>query len=247
MFDLSGRTALVTGSSRGIGRAIALALAERGARVAVHGRASSAGLDEIARELGGVALTGDLGRVDDARELAERAHEALGRLDILVNNAGIVSPARADDVDAAMWSQTLDVNLRGAFFAAQAAARFMRNQRHGRMVSISSQAAEVAIPGYVPYGVSKAGLNALTKHLAAEWASDGITVNCVAPAFVRTELTDEVFRAMPDLYEDQLRRVPVRRMCEPEEVAAAVLYLCSDEAGFTTGEVLHVDGGYLAE
>jgi 2-deoxy-D-gluconate 3-dehydrogenase len=238
---------LVTGSSRGIGRAIAIALAQRGARVAAHGRTPSAALEQTSRELVGVAITGDLARIDAARAVVEQAHEALGGLDILVNNAGLVAPLPADEVDAETWDRTLDVNLKGAFFAAQTAARFMRVHRHGRIVSVSSQAAEVAIPEYAPYGVSKAGLNALTKHLAAEWAADGITVNCVAPAFVRTELTDEVFRALPDLYEDQLRRVPLRRMCEPEEVAAAVVYLCSDEAGFTTGEILHVDGGYLAE
>ena len=122
----------------------------------------------------------------------------------------------------------------------------MRENSFGRIINISSQGGEVAIPTYVHYGVSKAGLNVMTRYLAVEWAPHGITVNTVAPAFVRTDLTAEVFRQLPDLYEDQLARVPKRRMCEPEEVAAAVLYLASNEADFTTGEVLHVDGGYLA-
>jgi 2-deoxy-D-gluconate 3-dehydrogenase len=197
--------------------------------------------------VGGVAVTGDLGDVDQARLLVERAFEHLGRLDILVNNAGMVTPMAADEVDSDTWDRIIAVNLRGAFFASQTAARFMRANHYGRIVSISSQAAEAAIPGYIPYGISKAGLNLMTTYLASAWAADGITVNCVAPAFVRTELTAEVFRALPDLYEDQLARVPMRRMCEPDEVAAAVLYLCSEEAGFTTGEILHTDGGYLTE
>jgi NAD(P)-dependent dehydrogenase (short-subunit alcohol dehydrogenase family) len=247
VFDLTGRTALVTGSSRGIGRAIALSLAAAGARTVTHGHHPSEALERTSQEVGGVAVTGDLGDVDQARLVVECAFEHLGRLDILVNNAGIVTPMAADDVDPDTWDRIIAVNLRGAFFAAQTAARYMRANHYGRIVSISSQAAEAAIPGYIPYGVSKAGLNLLTTYLASAWAADGITVNCVAPAFVRTELTAEVFRALPDLYEDQLARVPVRRMCEPDEVAAAVLYLCSEEAGFTTGEILHTDGGYLTE
>ena len=145
-----------------------------------------------------------------------------------------------------LWDSVIDVNLRAAFFCAQAASMHMRKNGFGRIINISSQGGEVAIPTYVHYGVSKAGLNVMTRYLAVEWAAHGITVNAVAPAFVRTDLTAEVFRQLPDLYEDQLARVPKRRMCEPEEVAAAVLYLASAEADFTTGEVLHVDGGYLA-
>jgi NAD(P)-dependent dehydrogenase (short-subunit alcohol dehydrogenase family) len=149
-------------------------------------------------------------------------------------------------MDEATWDAVVDVNLRSAFFCAQAASRHMRANGFGRIVNISSQGGEVAIPTYVHYGVSKAGLNVMTRYLAVEWAPFGITVNSVAPAFVRTDLTAEVFRRLPDLYEDQLARVPKRRMCEPEEVAAAVLYLASAAADFTTGEILHVDGGYLA-
>jgi len=201
----------------------------------------------MAGRVDGPALAGDVGVVSDARAVIDEAVAQLGRLDILVNNAGFVEPMSADVVTEENWERTLAVNLRGAFFAAQAAAGHMRLAKYGRIVNISSQGAEVAIDGYLSYGVSKSGLNIMTKYLASEWASDGITVNCVAPAFVRTDLTAEVFRLRPSLYEDQIRRVPVRRMCEPEEVGAAVVYLSSSEAGFVTGEILHVDGGYLTE
>ena len=250
-FDLSGRAALVTGSSRGIGRAIAHALAEAGATVAVHGRSNSDALQTAHAEVAALApkaavVVGDLIDSASARRIVDTAAEELGRLDILVNNAGLVVPRTADEMDEETWDAVVGINLRAAFFCAQAASRHMRLNGFGRIINISSQGGEVAIPTYVHYGVSKAGLNVMTRYLAVEWAPHGITVNAVAPAFVRTDLTAEVFAQLPDLYDDQLSRVPKRRMCEPAEVAAAVLYLASHEADFTTGEVLHVDGGYLA-
>jgi NAD(P)-dependent dehydrogenase (short-subunit alcohol dehydrogenase family) len=250
-FDLSGRVALVTGSSRGIGRAIARMLGEAGATVAVHGRTETEELEAARAEVASVApratsVAGDLVESDNARRIVDSLAEELGRLDILVNNAGLVLPRSADEMDEATWDSVIAVNLRSAFFCAQAASRHMRTNGFGRIINISSQGGEVAIPTYVHYGVSKAGLNVMTRYLAVEWAPHGITVNAVSPAFVRTDLTAEVFAQLPDLYEDQLGRVPKRRMGEPEEVAAAVLYLASSEADFTTGEILHVDGGYLA-
>jgi len=251
MFDFSQRKVLVTGSSRGIGRAIVDAFSARGAAVAFHARKESDDLSDAVRAVqqdGGTAIvvTGDLRDPTIAPALVDAAAEQLGGLDVLVNNAGYVVPQTADEVDLETWRSVLDVNLTSAFFCAQAAARHMREDGFGRIVNISSQGAEVAIPSYVHYGVSKAGLNIMTRYLAVEWAPDGITVNTVAPAFVRTDLTAKVFAELPDLYEEQLQRVPKRRMCTPEEVAAAVIYLTSQEADFTTGEVLHVDGGYLA-
>jgi NAD(P)-dependent dehydrogenase (short-subunit alcohol dehydrogenase family) len=246
VFDLSGQAALVTGSSRGIGRAIAAALAEAGAGVVVHGRAPSDELKQSADEAGALAVVGNLSEARVAERIVAEAHERLGRLDVLVNNAGSVVPQAADELVEANWHAVLDVNLKAAFLCARAASFVMRKHKYGRIVNISSQAADAAVPSYVHYGVSKAGLNALTRYLAVEWAPLGITVNAVAPAFVRTEMAERVFADLPELYDDQLARVPVRRMCEPREVAAAVLYLSSREAGFTTGTILHVDGGYLA-
>jgi NAD(P)-dependent dehydrogenase (short-subunit alcohol dehydrogenase family) len=247
----AGRRALVTGSSRGIGRACALRLASGGAAVAVHGRTDSDSLRETAQELHRTGarvsvVFGDLADAFVAEGLINDAVDALGGLDILVNSAGIVLPSAASELDQATWQKVLDVNLTAAFFCARAAAVHMRRAKWGRIISISSQAAEVAIPAYVHYGASKAGLNAITKHLAVEWASEGITVNAVAPAFIDTELAQEVFAVHPELYEDQLAKVPKRRMGRVEEVAAAVAYLASEDADFTTGEILHVDGGYLA-
>jgi NAD(P)-dependent dehydrogenase (short-subunit alcohol dehydrogenase family) len=247
----AGRRALVTGSSRGIGRACALRLASGGAAVALHGREDSDALRGAARELrregAEVSLVfGDLTDPSMADSLIDDAARALGGLDILVNNAGIVLPSAASALDQATWQKVLDVNLTAAFLCARAAAVHMRLARWGRIISISSQAAEVAVPGYVHYGASKAGINAITKQLAVEWASDGITVNAVAPAFIDTELAQDVFAVQPELYEDQLAKIPKRRMGRVEEVAAAVAYLASEDADFTTGEILHVDGGYLA-
>ena len=250
-FDLTGRAALVTGSSRGIGRAIATSLARAGAAVAIHGRTRTDQLLQTADELraGGAIVfvtTGDLEEPATAAGIVDEAASALGRLDILVNNAGTVTPMAADDMTLEAWTRVIQVNLTSAFFCAQAAARHMRRNGYGRIVNVSSQAAEAAIPTYAHYGASKAGLNLLAKQLAVEWAPFGICVSNVSPAFVRTDLAEEVFKKLPALYDDQLQRVPKRRMCEVDEVAAAVLYLVSKEADFTTGTVLHVDGGYLA-
>jgi NAD(P)-dependent dehydrogenase (short-subunit alcohol dehydrogenase family) len=219
--------------------------------VAIHGRTDSPALSAAARELrrAGQDVTvvfGDLASEGEAQTIVDQAAEALGGLDILVNNAGIVVPMTADQIDRQNWQTVLDVNLTAAFFASQAAARHMRLDAWGRIINISSQAAEVAIPTYLPYGVSKAGLNIMTRYLAVEWSDAGITVNAVAPAFIGTDMAQQVFEANPDLYADQLERVPKRRMGTVDEVAAAVCYLASPGADFTTGEVLHVDGGYLA-
>lgn len=251
MFDLSGRNALVTGSSRGIGAGVALALARAGAAVALHARTRSDELSAVEATLRAegarvICVTGDLALEGEPKRIVDAAASELGGLHILVNNAGLVIPAAVEEIDAASWDTVLGVNLRASFFAAQAAVRHMREAAFGRIVNVSSQAAAVAIPTYLPYGVSKAGLEAMGRYLAVELADHGITVNTVAPAFVRTDLAAQVFAELPDLYEDQLARVPKRRMGNVEEVAAAVVYLVSDEADFTTGSVLTVDGGYLA-
>lgn len=243
--------ALVTGSSRGIGKEIAIALAGAGAGVVLHGASDGEALRRTYEQLRinntVEVVIGDLADPEVAPRLVDEAAEKLGGLTILVNNAGTVIPAKGDELNLKTWERVLAVNLRAPVFAAQAAAVHMRNAGWGRIINISSAAAEVAIPAYLAYGVSKAGLNIVTKYLASEWGTDKITVNAVSPAFVRTDMAEQVFARMPELYEDQIGRVPVRRMGEPTEIAAAVVYLASPRAGFTTGEVLHVDGGYLIE
>jgi NAD(P)-dependent dehydrogenase (short-subunit alcohol dehydrogenase family) len=250
-FDLTGRVALVTGSSRGIGRAIAFALADAGAAVILHGRASSRELDaaivDVARRSSATCVFGDLTAVHTARRVVDDAAAWRGRLDILVNNAGAVIPTPADDITELLWDAMININVRAAFFCAQAASLHMRQNSFGRIVNISSAAAEAAIPTYTHYGAAKAALNAVTRNLALEWAPHGITVNTVSPAFIRTDLTEVVFRQNPSLYDDQLSRVLIRRMGEPDEVAGAVVYLASNEASYTTGETIHADGGYLVQ
>jgi 2-deoxy-D-gluconate 3-dehydrogenase len=251
-FDLTGRAALVTGSGRGIGRSIALRLAEAGASVAFHDRSVSAELEAAVRQVSGAGkatmIVGDLEDLTTVpAAIVEQAASELGSLDILVNNAGILMTAPALETTLETWTRTLAVDLTAAFLCSQAAAAHMRQGGYGRIVNVASQIAEAGLPGYTAYGVAKAGLNQLTRQLAVEWAPYGITVNSVAPAFVATEMAEAAFRELPDLYQDQLARVPKKRMCKVDEIAAAVLYLVSAEADFTTGAVLHVDGGYLAQ
>lgn len=249
-FDVEGQVALVTGAARGLGRAIALALAHAGADVAL-------GLRDVSSDGGVVAEVEALGRralpvqmdvsdVGQVRAAVRRATEELGRLDILVNNAGIAPGSMAIDVTEDLFDATVALNLRGTFFAAQEAARVMREQGGGRIVMIGSQAGEVALPGETVYCMTKAAIAHLTRCLAVEWGEHGITVNNVAPTFIRTDgtapaLADPAFKA--DVVE---RIAALHRIGEPMDVAGAVLYLVSPAAGLVTGHTLLVDGGWTA-
>src|SRR4051812_25228385 len=241
MFDLTGMTALVTGASGGIGSAIARALAAQGARLAVSG-SNVDKLEAFRGGLGGdhVALPCNLfdGAAVDA--LIPRAVEALGRLDILVNNAGVTRDNLAMRMKDEEWADVIRVNLEAAFRLARAALRPMMRARHGRIVSITSVVGTTGNPGQANYAASKAGLIGMSKSLAQEVASRGITVNCVAPGMIRSAMTDA-------LNEDQrqaiLSRIPSGNLGEGSDVAAAVAYLASREAGYVTGQTLHVNGG----
>jgi 3-oxoacyl-(acyl-carrier-protein) reductase len=241
MFDLTGKTALVTGASGGIGADIARTLHAAGATVGLSGTRTGP-LEALAAELGTRAhvLPCNLSNPEDVETLVKRAVEAMGAVDILVNNAGITKDGLAMRMSDDDWQSVIDVNLTATFRLCRAAVRGMMKARYGRIINISSVVGTTGNAGQVNYAASKAGMVGLSKSLAAEVASRGITVNCVAPGFIETAMTDKL--------NDQQRAgiltaVPAGRMGTPAEIAAAVLYLASAEAGYVTGATLHVNGG----
>ena len=242
MFDLNGMTALVTGASGGIGSAIATALAAQGARLALSG-SNAAKLEAFRRQLGGdhVAIACDLSDRAAVDALVPQAVEALGgTLDILVNNAGVTRDNLAMRMKDDEWADVITVNLEAAFRLCRAAARPMMKARFGRIVSITSVVGATGNPGQANYAASKGGLTAMSKALAQELASRGITVNCVAPGFILSAMTDQ----LPDAQKQALTaRTPAGRLGEGADVGAAVAYLASREAAYVTGQTLHVNGG----
>jgi 3-oxoacyl-[acyl-carrier protein] reductase len=242
MFDLTGMTALVTGASGGIGSAIARALAAQGARVAVSGTRADA-LEAVAGEIGGEAAVLPC-RLDDSQAveaLVPSAVEALGgKLDILVNNAGVTRDNLVMRMKDEEWSQVIAVNLEAAFRLIRAAARPMMKARFGRIVTITSVVGTTGNPGQANYAASKGGLTAMSKALAQELASRSITVNCVAPGFIASAMTD----ALNDAQKAAItQRIPAGALGQGADVAAAVAYLASREAGYVTGQTIHVNGG----
>jgi NAD(P)-dependent dehydrogenase (short-subunit alcohol dehydrogenase family) len=249
-FDLAGQTALVTGASKGLGRAISLALANAGADVALGLRDPASGND-LVREIEAMgrralAVPMDVRRRDQIDAAIGAVVGVFGRLDIVVNNAGLGPSAPAEEVTEENFDLTIDVNVKGVFFVSQAAGRVMIRQGYGRIVSLSSQAGFVALPGESVYCMSKAAVAHLTKCLAVEWGRHGITVNAVAPTFIRTPGT-EADLADPAFEAEVIERVAaLHRIGEPMDVAGAVVFLASPAASLITGTTLLIDGGWTA-
>jgi 3-oxoacyl-[acyl-carrier protein] reductase len=247
MIDLSGKAAVVTGGSRGIGRAIVLRLASQGADVAFSYRGNAAAAEATAEEvraLGRTALpvAADVTQPESAEALIKGALETLGKVDILVNNAGITRDDLIMRMGIDAWREVLETNLFGAFYTLKAVTRPMLKARSGRIVNITSVSGQAGQMGQANYSSAKAGLIGLTKAAARELASRGITVNAVAPGFVLTELTQD----LPEALQAQItERTPLGRFGTPEEIANAVAFLVSEEAAYITGQVLAVDGGLV--
>jgi 3-oxoacyl-[acyl-carrier protein] reductase len=241
MFDLSGKTALVTGATGGLGGTIARTLHAAGAAVAVSGTRLQA-LEQIAGELAdrGHFLRCNLADRDDTESLVSRAEAAMGRLDILVANAGITRDGLLVQMRDQDWDEVINVNLTATFRLARAAARGMMRRRFGRIIGITSVVGTTGNPGQGNYAAAKAGMVGLIKSLAQEYATRGVTANCVAPGFIQTPMTDKLNAKQREAI---LARVPAGRLGAPADIAAAVVYLASEEAAYVTGQTLHVNGG----
>lgn len=241
MFDLSGKTALVTGATGGIGAAIARILHQQGATVAISGTRAAV-LDALKAELRDRThvLSSNLGKPEEVEKLVPAAEAALGSLDILVNNAGITRDGLAMRMKDDDWAQVLDINLTAAFRLSRAAMRGMMKRRYGRIIGITSVVGVTGNAGQANYAASKAGMIGMTKALAQELASRNVTVNCIAPGFIATPMTD----ALNDKQKEAIiAKVPAGRLGTSDDVAAAALYLASAEAAYMTGQTLHVNGG----
>jgi NAD(P)-dependent dehydrogenase (short-subunit alcohol dehydrogenase family) len=247
--DLTNRTAVVIGATSGIGRAIALGLADAGADVVPTGRraklAQEAARDIEARGRRSLAIAADVGNSASIQELADTVIEKFGKVDILVNAAGRTIRRPTIDVSDAEWNEIMDTNLTGMLRACRVFGRHMIERRYGRIINIGSLTSVVALFEVAAYGASKAGVAALTKSLAVEWAPHGVCVNAILPGVFRTALNEGLLDGT-DRGRELLTRTPMRRFGKPEEVAGAAVFLASDAASFVTGHLLAVDGGFLA-
>jgi 2-deoxy-D-gluconate 3-dehydrogenase len=246
---LDGKAALVTGASRGLGRAMAAALAEAGADVGLVARTEADLRDtaQLVRACGrrAVVETADVRRVEDVERAVEAVREAFGRLDILVNNSGVAVVKPLVETSPDEWREVLETNLTGSFLFCRAAGRTLVAQRHGKVINVASVVGALGLPGYAAYSASKGGLIALTRTLAVEWARHNIQVNAIAPGWFLTPMNAHAF-ADARLGERLLRDVPARRVGQPDELGPLVVYLASSASDFMTGEVVVIDGGQLA-
>ncbi|RLQ90169.1 3-oxoacyl-ACP reductase family protein [Planomicrobium sp. Y74] len=247
--EIENKTVIVTGGSKGIGKSIALTFAKLNANVVISGRNKTV-LAETLNELRQyndkcIAISGDLSKIDEVKYLVDTTAATFGSIDVLINNAGVNIAKPALEVTEEDWDTVLDLNLKTAFFASQAAAKHMMDQKSGRIINIASQMAFVGYIKRAAYCSSKGGLVQLTKALAVEWAPAGIRVNAVAPTFIETELTTKMFEDK-EFKKDVDSRILLDGLSQPEDISGAVLYLASNLANFVTGETIKVDGGWTA-
>ena len=245
MIDLQGRVALVTGGSRGIGKACCEMLARAGARVAVNYRVERPWADLLVQRIGeaggeAFALSADVAVHEEAEMMVDETVDRFGGLDILVNNAGIWRGGPVEEISDAEWTEMIGINLTGTFNMIRAAVPYMKSSGGGRIINISSTAGQRGEAGHSHYAATKGAIIALTKSLATELASDGILTNCVAPGWVETDMTETV---LEESHEEVVSVIPLGRVARPEEIAGVVLFLASELATFVNGEILNVNGG----
>jgi gluconate 5-dehydrogenase len=245
LFSLRGRRALVTGASRGLGRALALGLAKAGADVVVTARSAGA-LEELAAEIRALGRHAETLVLDQSRiETIAPALATVPGIDILVNNAGTEHVCPSEDVTPALWEEIVDTNLKGAFFTAQAVAHGMLARGWGSIINMCSLTSFVGVPTATPYGASKSGLLGMTRSLSAEWGARGVRVNAIAPGYFRTDMT-EVFYRDENWSRSMLGKIPQARFGRPEDLVGVAVFLASDASAYVTGQCIAVDGGYLA-
>jgi len=245
---LQDKIAVVTGASRGVGRAIALAYAREGAQVVVNYASNEGAADQVVREIEAlgqkaIKIQGDVAKKEEARAVVQCAKDHFGRLDILVNNAGFSKPAMLLKMTEEQWDQVVDLHLKGAFLCSQAAAQIMKEQKSGKMINVTSVAGLVGTVGQINYSAAKGGLLSFTKSAARELARYNICVNVISLGIVATDMTEKI-RSDEKLKEIYMRRILLERFAEPDDITPAFVFLASDEANYITGQLLCVDGGY---
>lgn len=247
--SLSGKIAVVTGASRGLGKAMALGLAEAGADLVLVSRGMPQ-LREVAREIHGLGrralpISADISNLEDVNAMVGKAMSEFGRIDILVNNAGATVRMPSESFTEEAWDKVMDVNLKGAFFCAQAVGKVMINQRAGKIINIASLLSVIGVPTAVAYAASKGGISQLTKTLAVEWAKYNINVNAIGPGYFRTDLTKPL-QEDKDRSARILSRIPMGRWGDPDDLKGVVVFLASEASDYITGQTIYVDGGWLA-
>jgi len=246
--NLEGKVALVTGSSRGVGRAVALGFAQQGARVVVNYTSNQGAANEVVAEIesmqsSAIAVKADVALKSDVEMLVGKAKEAFGKLDILVNNAGFTRPAMMVNMEEDQWDQVVDIHLKGAFLCSQAAGKLMKEQKSGKIINVTSVAGLVGTVGQINYSAAKGGIISMTKSIAREMARYNVCANVISLGIVATDMTEKI-RTDEKLKDIYMNRILLKRFAEPDDISPAFCFLASDESNYITGQLLCVDGGY---